>query len=183
MQFASVWLQCLHLFGALAQTGISFYLPPKEASPAESGAQHSLPSHHQIAPAFQSTKRGQWGEDEGNLTPAMTFVNCWSIQLQSLHKMFLSLFTTTLTHATALLSQAGLWDVQLGRLISIFSLNNLWIFQLIFLFTSFMTSLTSFAHTEHMKKKHCSKTLVFKTPIPASEYRKILMNFFTKRCS
>lgn len=49
----------LHLFDALAQSGINFNLPLKEASPAESGAQHSLPSHHQIASAFQSTKRGQ----------------------------------------------------------------------------------------------------------------------------
>lgn len=57
--FASVWLQHLHLFDALAQTGISFYLPLKEASPAESGAQHSLLSHHHIVSAFQSTERGQ----------------------------------------------------------------------------------------------------------------------------
>lgn len=65
----------LHLFDPLAQTEVSFYLPLSEASPAESGAQHSLPSRHQIASAFQGTKKGQWGEDEGHLPPAMTFLN------------------------------------------------------------------------------------------------------------
>lgn len=72
----------LHLLGgsayisdALAQTEISFYLLLKGVSPAGWGAEHSLPSHHRIASAFQSTKRGQWGEAEGHLPPAMAFVN------------------------------------------------------------------------------------------------------------
>lgn len=183
VHFAPVWWQCSHLFDALAQTGISFYLPLKEASPAESGAQHSLPSHHHIASAFQSTKRGQWGWRWGTSSTSHDICKCWSIQQQLLQKMFFSLFTTILIHAAALLSQAGLQDVLLGRLISIFSWSNLWIFQLIFLFISFMTSLTSFAHTEHMKWKYCSKTLIFQTPwkVPASEHRKILMNFMLQK--
>lgn len=125
--------------------GIIFYLPLKGASAAESGSEHSSPSYHRIVSEFQSTTRGQWGEDEGHLPPAMTFVKFWSVQLQSLQKMLFSLFTTTLIYATALLSQVGLWDVQQSRLISRFCLTNL---QILSVNVPLPLTLASFAPTE-----------------------------------
>jgi len=126
VQFTSVLAAMLtSLSHTCANRRIIFYLPVKAASAAESGSEHSLPSCHRHASEFQSARRGQWGEDEGHLPPAMTFVKCWSVQLQPLPKMFLGLFTITLIYVTALLSQVGLWAVQLSRLISRFCLTNL----------------------------------------------------------
>lgn len=118
--------------------GFIFYLPLKEASAAESGSEHSLRSYLCIASE-------QWGEGEGHLPPAMTFEKSWSTQLQSLQKMFFSLVTTTLIYTPPLLSQVGLWHVQMRRSISRFRLTNLQIVSGNF---PFSLCLTPFAHTE-----------------------------------
>lgn len=118
-------LQCLHLFCALVQTeGLSFIYHSKKRVLLNQ-LQSTLRLPIIVLLLNFRALRGQWGEDEGHLPPAVTFVKRWSVQLQALQKMFFSLFTTTLIYGTALLSQVGLWDVQLSRLISRFCLTNL----------------------------------------------------------
>lgn len=53
-----------------------FYLPLKDVSAAESDSEHSLPYYHHSPFESQSTERGQRGEAEGHLPPAVTFRRC-----------------------------------------------------------------------------------------------------------
>lgn len=53
-----------------------FYLALKDVSAAESDSEHSLPYYHHIPFESQSTERGQRGEAEGHLPPAVTFRRC-----------------------------------------------------------------------------------------------------------
>lgn len=77
MQFTSVLAAMLtSLLCISTNRGVMFYLPLKDVSAAESDSEHSLPYYHHSPFESQSTERGQRGEAEGHLPPAVTFRRC-----------------------------------------------------------------------------------------------------------
>lgn len=74
MQFTSV-LAAMLLYISTNRR-VMFYLALKDVSAAESDSEHSLPYYHHIPFESQSTERGQRGEAEGHLPPAVTFRRC-----------------------------------------------------------------------------------------------------------
>lgn len=143
VQFTSLLAALLtSLLCSCANRGIIFYLPLKEASAAEPASEHSSTPSHRTASEFQSTTwttRWRWETPSTGRDIHKVLIHPAAVSAESVPWVF----TTILIHATALLSQVGLWDAQLRTLTSRFCWTNL---QTPSVHFPLSLCLTSFAH-------------------------------------
>lgn len=161
MQFTTALAAMLtSLLCTCTNRGISFYLPLKDVSAAESGSACFLPYYHRIPFESQSTGRGKWVEAEGHwkgIDPA----HC-----------HLCRCTDTCKFCSPSLGSGVLEQINFQILIKepTDTLNYF------FSFSTFDFIWTYRGSTRNSSILHGSKTLIFQIPVAVSGHTNIPMN-------